>query len=230
MCRLRAAPSGASVKRCSCFLRTEKTEGAKVLRASRARALSARRRHRARAAVRDVRALHTACPCPPLSSANMATALLHGGAATRPGAALAARPSRRTGVRSGVPPPAAAARPRLALRPPPCTAGACFPARRGGPPSTRCAASAVSVAAPPPVPAPAGVKLVPAALSVAVGLVIRFLVPCPAGVTMQARRSARPTSPLTRRTRPGRCSPSSRPPSPAWCWSRCPWARGRSSA
>jgi len=163
---------------------------------------------------------------------DMATALLHGGAATRPGAALAARPSRRTGVSCGVPPPAAAARPRLALRPPPCTAGACFPARRGGPPSTRCAAAAVSVAvaAPPPVPAPAGVKLVPAALSVAVGLVIRFLVPCPAGVTMQARRSARPTSPLTRRARPGRCSPSLRPPSPAWCWSRCLWARGRSSA
>ena len=35
-------------------------------------------------------------------------------------------------------------------------------------------------------PAPAvGAKVVPAVISVAVGLAVRFLVPCPAGVTLQ---------------------------------------------
>jgi hypothetical protein len=42
-------------------------------------------------------------------------------------------------------------------------------------------------------PAPAvGAKVVPAVVSVAVGLAVRFLVPCPAGVTLQVRGAAHP--------------------------------------
>jgi hypothetical protein len=38
-----------------------------------------------------------------------------------------------------------------------------------------------------------GAKLVPAAISIAVGVLIRFVVPCPAGVTSQARPAQRYT-------------------------------------